>query len=60
MEKPKLASVSVECMVSWATQFPDLFLQTIEKFRVKYPNESFRHKIRLDRPGYVVLVAVAR
>jgi len=60
MQKPRLASVTVEMMVSWATQFPDLFVRTVEKFRADYPHNSFRHKIRLDRPGYVVLVAVAR
>lgn len=60
MDKPKLAIATVEMMVSWATQWPDLFLRSVESFREKYPHKQFKHKIRLDRPGYILLIAQAR
>lgn len=60
MDKPKLAIATVEMMISWATMFPDLYKRELESFRSKYPIDAFRHKVRMNRSGYVLLIAQAR
>lgn len=56
----KLAVVTKEIMIKWATQWPDLYKRELESFRSKYPIDAFRHKVRMNRSGYVLLIAQAR
>lgn len=53
----KLAVVTKEIMIKWATIFPDLFERELEKFRSQYPVGQYKHKVRMNRSGYVLLIA---